>query len=1114
MAPSLLITSGGAAGTTPGDVASRQLAVMEAQQAETMRRLAEAKSKVDRNNFRCPTCHRVVHHHHHPPEGSKSKSPLVLCDSCPRSFHLECLGLSYKDLPYGSWRCPKCIEAEQAAVRRLMDLETRKKETLERAANRQKADEDKLLKRLLTKNGENGGSVVVRQPRRVLDDWEVLEEEREHLARLEDRLKELQAKMATSASPHHPSSPSPQLTDGVHGEERSEPRVTRMASSQPSLNGGGSGEGGGGVDGMDAAARAAETAEAIKRLEIILKGPPSEYPHILADKLSMDTLNEALTVAEFLALYGGACEVHKELSAPELLTAVAWPLDHAEDLSQLYTQLLLCCLLEQLNWEPPAKGRARRWNRILTESTWPEILRRYLLHRAASQQQQQQQQQQKQEQNDEGDAESDDDLNPDEKDNAFAQGSSPSRNKSVSAPMTTSPIIPQEEEMAAAISQDPAALDDIQFALHCATLLGQRAWWGLPSVAHLRLLSMLCYDISQGYTLRNDINTRLADCTKIMTDWGKELASLRRRKRAAENAAENVHKRRRSGKKAAAAAAAEEESGMADGGDEDDMMAEDETEDAATARRAREAEVEAKLEELAFRTAPLGSDRHDTRYWWLRGMQNLVLVETGEGAPAGAISSKAALDDLLMKLNRRGPKEQELHDNIRRKYDAIVESFESAPLPPDALKLSSIPRPTPSDGRQRQKDLSSLASLLEKSVMSDSKEKLESFLSETHDIGVPLSIEPKALKRELRAVGDSPAQLCDYMLRLEAIFCDAGDGLPVGATVSAVAALLGEDDAAGLPDIAPPPGIDTNDVVGGANPDDTKGDSAPDDVAQPMGDCAPDDVAQQMSAHVADATAREQPRGEDAAVFAAQPEKQKQENEQQEMHVKEEEEEEQGTCILAAPTETAAALIAGEKSGKEREEGTETETIRQDSEYQVEADLLPVTADDDMDDSDAEHAYLREKRMRRPARLWRSARERATWIKSARTASRALDSGVGAVQTAFVAYLLCDRAGPMLQRFITLAEETKKWEEEERARAKAEADRPSVGQAVPQGVVERPLMIRTGKAKTQGKRETKRERENTTQAAFVLHCTVLYCATHPNQQCNAIEAKIVRRIFD
>lgn len=61
-----------------------------------------------------------------------------------------------------------------------------------------------------------------------------------------------------------------------------------------------------------------------------------------------------------------------------------------------------------------------------------------------------------------------------------------------------------------------------------------------------------------------------------------------------------------------------------------------------------------------------------------------------------------------------------------------------------------------------------------------------------------------------------------------------------------------------------------------------------------------------------------------------------------------------------------------------------------------------MTVDDDMDDSDAEHAWLREKRMRKPARLWRSARERAVWLRMARAAETAQDAS-------YCAYILCDR---------------------------------------------------------------------------------------------------------
>ena len=61
-----------------------------------------------------------------------------------------------------------------------------------------------------------------------------------------------------------------------------------------------------------------------------------------------------------------------------------------------------------------------------------------------------------------------------------------------------------------------------------------------------------------------------------------------------------------------------------------------------------------------------------------------------------------------------------------------------------------------------------------------------------------------------------------------------------------------------------------------------------------------------------------------------------------------------------------------------------------------------VCVNDDMDDSDAEHAYLREKRMRRPARVWRSARERAVWLRMTQAAE-------SAEQAAYCTWILCDR---------------------------------------------------------------------------------------------------------
>ena len=48
-------------------------------------------------------------------------SPLLLCDTCPRSFHMACLGLSWDDLPEGDadWYCPRCVDRHAAASRNL-----------------------------------------------------------------------------------------------------------------------------------------------------------------------------------------------------------------------------------------------------------------------------------------------------------------------------------------------------------------------------------------------------------------------------------------------------------------------------------------------------------------------------------------------------------------------------------------------------------------------------------------------------------------------------------------------------------------------------------------------------------------------------------------------------------------------------------------------------------------------------------------------------------------------------------------------------------------------------------------------------------------------------------
>lgn len=45
-------------------------------------------------------------------------SALLLCDTCPRSFHMMCLELDFEQLPLGEWSCPKCAENEEKAAKR------------------------------------------------------------------------------------------------------------------------------------------------------------------------------------------------------------------------------------------------------------------------------------------------------------------------------------------------------------------------------------------------------------------------------------------------------------------------------------------------------------------------------------------------------------------------------------------------------------------------------------------------------------------------------------------------------------------------------------------------------------------------------------------------------------------------------------------------------------------------------------------------------------------------------------------------------------------------------------------------------------------------------------
>ena len=39
---------------------------------------------------------------------------LLLCDTCPQVYHLECANLL--DIPGGTWNCPKCVHLKKPKV--------------------------------------------------------------------------------------------------------------------------------------------------------------------------------------------------------------------------------------------------------------------------------------------------------------------------------------------------------------------------------------------------------------------------------------------------------------------------------------------------------------------------------------------------------------------------------------------------------------------------------------------------------------------------------------------------------------------------------------------------------------------------------------------------------------------------------------------------------------------------------------------------------------------------------------------------------------------------------------------------------------------------------------
>ncbi|KAL4440713.1 hypothetical protein ABPG77_000422 [Micractinium sp. CCAP 211/92] len=93
--------------------------------------------------------------------------------------------------------------------------------------------------------------------------------------------------------------------------------------------------------------------------------------------------------------------------------------------------------------------------------------------------------------------------------------------------------------------------------------------------------------------------------------------------------------------------------------------------------RAQEA-LEERLERYATRRAPLGADRQHRRYWWgLAGHRASVWVEDLQGR-WGSVSTLAELDALVASLDRRGVRELALAEAIEKRFQSIAVAMQRA----------------------------------------------------------------------------------------------------------------------------------------------------------------------------------------------------------------------------------------------------------------------------------------------------------------------------------------------------------------------------------------------------------------------------------------------------
>lgn len=196
-----------------------------------------------------------------------------------------------------------------------------------------------------------------------------------------------------------------------------------------------------------------EAERRLVRLERWVAGPVMPADATVSDPALLSTLMDALAVVEFLTTFPAITGV-PEYSLVQLQHAVAWPAE-TPALQELYLALVRFLVLMLIQEHGPAYLKAKRWGRVVNGATWPEVLRRYLLLSRANQ------------------------------------------------AVTESQLDCTEWW----------SMEDDVLAVKAALMLARTPPQALPPAFHLRLLHMLCNDMSG----MDQTITRTAQCVKILS---------------------------------------------------------------------------------------------------------------------------------------------------------------------------------------------------------------------------------------------------------------------------------------------------------------------------------------------------------------------------------------------------------------------------------------------------------------------------------------------------------------------------------------------------------------------------------------------------------------------